>query len=250
MPRNRASKGQLVPPAATLTVSNQARSDWLTAAADGYVTPLPANKKYYSALLSLFWPEGHGIPGPHVSQESIREMMDALRLAEGKPTYLDPFRRLRELQGDEGFTSIIKEGVKYQLVSMAVTTKRPPRGKPSPTLWKAIKEKWNFSCAVCGAKEPDIKLSPDHRVPRSRNGTNDDSNWQPLCEQCNNAKSSVCAGCTLNCHTCSWAYPAEYRPIPINDANRELLRRLSEKKGLYISDLANSILQDFFNKPK
>lgn len=248
MARSRASKGQLLPPMTQPTHSTQVRIDWLTASRNGFVTTTPANKRYYSAILDLLWPSGHGIPGPHVSQEDIRAEINRLRVADGEDPYIDPFRRMRELQGEEGFTGIVKEGVKYQLQTTVVGTKRAPRTKPSKKLWTEVKTNANFRCAVCGGQEPSVQLSPDHRIPRSRGGLNDDANWQPLCEQCNNAKSAACAGCAQNCSVCPWAFPQQYKPIVISDTNRELLRRLSDKRGVYTTDLANSILQDYFNK--
>jgi len=114
---------------------------------------------------------------------------------------------MRELQGEEGFTSIIKEGTRYQLQNLDVSQKREPRAKLSKKDWAALKEKYGYRCASCGKQEPDVKLSPDHRIPRSRNGSNELGNWQPLCEQRNNVKSNTCQGCTLNCNVCSWAFP-------------------------------------------
>ncbi|MGH1414783.1 MAG: HNH endonuclease [Pelagimonas sp.] len=209
-----------------------------------------ANKTYYRLILDMLWPEGHGIPGPHVSQAELREAIDAARQAEGKKPYVDPFRRMRELQGEEGFTSIIKEGVKYQMTSLEVTAKREPRAKPPPKMWERIKAKADFRCSHCGQQEPDVKLSPDHRQPRARGGSNDEENWQPLCEQCNNLKSSACQGCNMNCMTCSWAYPETYKPISIADDNKVQIQRAAEKRGVHQSDLVNQILREHFNSSR
>lgn len=221
---------------------------WLDDAELSFVTKGKANRRIYRRLLDELWPVGHGVPGPHISQVRIRELIDQERAAEGTGPYVDPFRRVRELQGDEGFTSIIKEGVRYQLQSLTVRTKRPLRSRPSKAMWNAILESCDFRCAHCGAQQPDVRLSPDHKVPRSRDGSNDKENWQPLCEQCNNQKSSACQGCQLICQVCSWAYPAEYKPIKIDDQNKETIRRRAESKGLHQSDLVNRILRDHFNR--
>ena len=214
---------------------------------DGFVASA-ALKEIYGLLLHTLWPVGHGIPGPVVSEQDLRAAVNAARTAAGKGPYMDVFRRMRELQGEEGFTAIIKEGTKYQLQSLTVSPKREPRAKPSPQLWKSIKEDADFRCAHCGQREPAVKLSPDHRVPRSRSGTNDPENWQPLCEQCNNAKSSACQGCSLNCTVCFWAYPETYKPIIVQDDNREQIHRAAEKAGLNQSELANIIIRDYFLK--
>ena len=246
--KQRASKGLQLPPKTTPIPDASARNAWLKQCEDGFVAPGSANKEIFKLILLKLWPEGHGIPGPHVSQAEIRKVIDDARLAQGEETYKDPFRRVRELQGEEGFTCIIKEGVNYQLTSLVLSPKREPRAKPSAPLWRSIKESCDSKCAHCGASEPDIQLSPDHRIPRARGGSNSDENWQPLCEQCNNAKSSSCQGCTQNCNVCFWAFPEEYKPIVIDDANRELIRRAAEKKKLSQSELANQILRNYFQK--
>ena len=208
----------------------------------------PANKRYYRLILELLWPANHGIPGPHVSETDLRNAVNEERAANGKAPYVDLFRRMRELQGDEGFTSIIKEGVRYQLTSLDVGSKREPRTKPSPGMWLRIKEDFYYRCSHCGQQEPDIKLSPDHRKPRARGGGKDVNNWQPLCEQCNILKSSSCQGCSMNCMTCSWAYPETYKPIDIDDSNKIRIQRAAKKEGLFQSDLVNKILREHFNK--
>ena len=244
--RKRASKGLLVPPAARPNHSEEGRRQWLDSAFESFVTPTPANRRYYFAILELLWPVGHGIPGPRVTEDEVREVIDALRLAEGKDPYKDPFRRMRELQGDEGFTSIIKEGTTYQLTSTATRPKRAPREKLADRRWSEIKARHGNRCAVCGIAEPDVLLSPDHKVPRTRNGTNADLNYQPLCQSCNAVKSAVCQGCELVCETCAWAYPEMYKPVKIDDANNEQVRRLAESKRMDASEVVNKILREFF----
>jgi 5-methylcytosine-specific restriction endonuclease McrA len=248
MAKSRASKGFLVPPKPKSTESEASRESWLTEAESAFVTTTPVNKIYYSAILRALWPEGHGIPGPILTEDEVRALIDGLRAKEGKKPYKDPFRRMRELQGDEGFTSIRKEGNRYQLQSLEVSQKREPRANPSKAEWKEIKERYGHKCANCGAEEPDAKLSPDHKIPRTRHGSNDPGNLQPLCEQCNNVKSNSCRGCTLNCQVCPWAFPEEYKQVMVSDDNRELARRGADSAGVTMSDLVNRILRDYFNK--
>lgn len=247
MAKTRSSKGLLLPPSPAENISAEDRASWFTDSVANFVAKGQANKKYYEVILRALWPEGHGIPGPIKSEEDIRAAVNMYRAQAGKPPYKDVFRRLRELQGDEGFTCIIKEGTKYQLQSRQMGTKRTPRAKPGKTLWAGILARSDHRCAHCGQQEPTVKLSPDHRTPRSRGGNNDDSNWQPLCEQCNNLKSSACQGCDLNCMTCPWAYPETYKPIVLNDENREQIRRSAEKASQSPSDHANAILRAYFN---
>lgn len=250
MAKSRASTGLMLTPRVTPNESEARREKWLADAAAAFVSPTDANKLYYSVILSALWPAGHGIPGPILTEEDIRAAVNAFRAARGDPSYLDPFRRMRELQGDEGFTSIRKEGTRYQLQSLDVSQKKEPRGKPSRAEWKQIKERYGYRCASCGAQEPEVTLSPDHKVPRSRNGSNDLGNWQPLCEQCNNIKSHACRGCSLICQVCSWAFPEEYKQIIIADDNKELAKRAADKGKMSQSDLVNTILREHFNKTK
>ena len=250
MARSRASKGLLVDPRAIPNESEARREKWLADAEAGFVSPSATNKLYYSAILKVLWPEGHGIPGPILRENDVRAAVDAFRAERGETPYKDVFRRMRELQGEEGFTSIIKEGNRYQLQSLDVSQKREPRVKLSNAEWIELKEQCGHKCANCGAQEPDVRLSPDHKIPRIRNGSNDLGNWQPLCEQCNNIKSNTCMGCTLNCYVCSWAFPEEYKQIIIADENKELAKRAADEHKISQSDLVNRILRDYFNKAK
>jgi 5-methylcytosine-specific restriction endonuclease McrA len=42
-------------------------------------------------------------------------------------------------------------------------------------------------CAICGNKPP--KLTMDHKIPRSRGGTDAEGNLQPACPGCNRKKA-------------------------------------------------------------
>jgi hypothetical protein len=246
MAKARSSKGFLTKPIDQPNISAERRHKWLEDSRKGFLAS-PANKEYYSLILELLWPEGHGVPGPHISERELRTALDSARAKAGKKPYVDPFRRMRELQGEEGFISIIKEGVYYQLSSLDKGPKREPRVKPPRKMWESIKVKSAYQCSHCGQEEPDVKLSPDHRQPRARGGTNDEENWQPLCEQCNNLKSSACQGCDMRCLTCSWAYPETYKPIKVTDDNKIQIQRTAEKLSMHQSDLVNKILREYFN---
>src|SRR5437868_9186887 len=147
--KSRASKGFLVDPKSESNVDAARRTEWLRLAKAGFVQPSMANREIYGLILDALWPAGHGIPGPILSQDEVRAVIDAHRASAGKGNYRDVFRRFRELQGEEGFTSIVKEGVRYQLQSLDVAPKREPRAKPDPKVWKAIKERSGFTCAHC-----------------------------------------------------------------------------------------------------
>jgi len=51
-------------------------------------------------------------------------------------------------------------------------------------------KKANGHCSLCGATKKETVLHVDHIVPRSRGGTNDESNLQVLCLKCNLGKSN------------------------------------------------------------
>lgn len=56
--------------------------------------------------------------------------------------------------------------------------------------WQEMKQKYNYTCPCCGRKEPEIKLSIDHIIPITKNGTNWINNIQPLCRSCNSKKGN------------------------------------------------------------
>lgn len=53
--------------------------------------------------------------------------------------------------------------------------------------WEDLKRQYDFKCLCCGEVKP---LTVDHIVPISKGGSNDISNIQPLCIQCNKSKAT------------------------------------------------------------
>ena len=74
---------------------------------------------------------------------------------------------------------------------------------------RALFEKYNYSCAVCGRSfDPEQKgLEADHKIPLIRGGSSGLENWQPICILCNVGKRRSCQGCDQDCLQCSWAFP-------------------------------------------
>lgn len=72
--------------------------------------------------------------------------------------------------------------------------RRGANGSHTLAEWNELKHKFNFSCACCGRKEPQVKLTRDHIIPIKLGGTNYISNIQLLCFSCNSSKSTG-----LNC---------------------------------------------------
>lgn len=54
--------------------------------------------------------------------------------------------------------------------------------------WDNLKRKYNFTCLSCYKTEPIIKLTRDHIIPLTKNGTDKINNLQPLCLRCNISK--------------------------------------------------------------
>ena len=95
-----SKQSPLLPPATTPnTVVN--REEWLDAVSKGFVATGESLRFIYRIILETLWPDGHGIPGPIIDRTDIRAAIDS---AKGM-AYKDPFRRVRELQGDEGHPS-------------------------------------------------------------------------------------------------------------------------------------------------
>jgi hypothetical protein len=185
------------------------------------------------------------LPGPLRTREEIREAIRAFRESTGETRpYQDPFRRVRELQGEEGVIGIEKYGKTYQLQHTRLAPKRVPRTGLSDRDWKFVCKRDGSRCTVCGRAPPEVKLQQDHRVPRLRGGGDDLGNWQPLCEECNNFKSTFCRGCEQDCNACPWAFPEENALIRITQEISVSLRQLARKHDEDPSVLANRLLKN------
>lgn len=226
----------------TTPVSKKERKKWIDDACAGFVSPSKKNKEYYRVILETLWPENHGIPGPLVEESQIRAAIDKYRGS----AYVDTFRRVRELQGEEGFLGIVKGGNKYQLIDLTIHEKRIPRTHLNGTEWTTVLGKYENVCAACGRSPADKGFQQDHKVPRLRGGSDDLENWQPLCDECNNFKSTACRDCQLDCSSCCWAYPEKYKPIPIPGEIILAVRNHCKKNKLdpaaYLADLLNKAL--------
>jgi 5-methylcytosine-specific restriction endonuclease McrA len=249
--RGRQKFLSLEPISQTSIPGNLSREQWIEEVCAGFVSPSRANRQYYRVLLEELWPNGHGIPGPYVTTDKLREAVNRYRLSKHtgdsayKP-YVDVFRRVRELQGEEGVVGIAREGNTYQLVNLTVAEKRKPRIKLIDEVWDVVVESYKHRCAVCGKQEPDIRLEQDHKVPRTRGGGDELENWQPLCGECNNFKSTSCRGCQLDCNQCAWAFPEQYAPIKISSINILRIRNLALEKRVMPEVILNEIIQKFF----
>ena len=55
---------------------------------------------------------------------------------------------------------------------------------------KYILQRNNYQCQGCGKKQTQTKLNIDHIVALAKGGSNDISNLQVLCRQCNQTKKA------------------------------------------------------------
>ena len=233
---------------------NVIREEWIEDVCQKFVCPSVANKSYYRVLLEKLWPFGHGIPGPKIKQNQLRDAIDIFRKRQhssDKPykPYVDVFRRMRELQGEEGITGIAREGETYQLVKLTLSEKRIPRIKLSDSDWQKVLDFYHYKCPVCSRSEPEVRFQQDHKVPRTRGGGNEPSNWQPLCDECNNFKSTSCRGCQLECEICSWAFPEFFAPLRLSSDNISKLRHIASSSRCNPHQLLNEIVTRFINQP-
>ncbi|MDR3288572.1 MAG: HNH endonuclease [Peptococcaceae bacterium] len=219
------------------------RDEWIEQAAKGFITTSSANRGIYKVILEVLWPKGHGIPGPVIDRESIRNAVDA---AKGKP-YLDVFRRLRELQGDEGFLGIVKQGNQYQLIDSNIYAKKTPRTHLSNDKWNLIAAHYKNVCAACGSSSGEKGFQQDHKVPRARGGADATSNWQPLCDSCNNIKSVSCRACKDDCSKCGWAYPEFYKPVKLPGSTLRALHKYTDERKLDANKLVSEWILEKIN---
>lgn len=218
---------------------------------DNYIKEIFKNKKISRVKLDilkrLWHEEKHTFPKPWVSSA------DLLKLTNQK--YFD--RRARELRDHLGCdieTKYLEEvrGHAWRIKSRDIA---PPMDRDYLT--KAQKNKLftenDFHCVICGIRvEAGIRgLQADHRIPLSRGGGNDLSNWQPICNNCNVGKRRACEGCVLDCKTCSWAFPDTVGVKLIMGINEETIRRLdvySEKMGQSRDKVMEDAAEYFLNE--
>lgn len=227
-------------PPSTLPLSTSQRDDEINKIVNGFVTPSRANSEIYRAVLERVLPIGSGIPGPVVTEDDLRQAVEAI-----KPGYKDVFRRVRELQGEEGLTGLVKQGTSYQLQHTAIAAKREPRRAVPDKVAQKVLLAQGSQCTVCRAPvaTQGTKIDVDHRVPRLRGGNSHETNLQVLCRSCNIAKSTQCSNCTLDCNTCGWAFPEQYRPIKLNPNLVLQINDLARNSNRSPDDVANEHMQ-------
>lgn len=228
-------------------LEGKTRIDWIESVCEGFVHSSKRNKAYYRLVLETLWPPDSGIPGPVIPMQKLREVINEYR---GNP-YSDLARRIRELQGEEGVVGINRTGsgshTKYQLVHTKLEAKRVPRTGLNDEDWQLVLDRYSRRCPVCNRSSSEIRLDQDHKIPRLRGGSDKIENWQPLCKECNNFKSTACRNCFLDCRECPWAFPEQYAPIKLMPQNIEQIRRRALERGEDPSVILNLIVENYFS---
>jgi 5-methylcytosine-specific restriction endonuclease McrA len=109
-----------------------------------------------------------------------------------------------------------------------------------------------FRCSACGLRaDPGVRgLQADHKVPLSRNGGNDISNWQPLCNNCNVGKRRSCEDCKLDCGLCSWAFPEKHGVpliIPLRKPILDDLKQYAVSENLSVADVVEEAVSEYLS---
>jgi len=202
-----------------------------------YIDFLPSNISPVKLLIlnKLWHTDTHDFPKPWVSSADLLDLTGQ--------KYFD--RRARELRDQTGCDLETKHvadlgGHAWRIKSPNLATPQD-REYLSQSQKKNLFSTFNNACAICGkVADAGVRgLQADHRVPISRGGTNDISNWQAVCNHCNVGKRRACEGCTIDCLTCSWAYPDKVGISIIISMKEHILKNvteLSQRKNQTISE--------------
>lgn len=191
-----------------------------------YFKQLPTKRKLSAVkvkIITRLWGnESDRFPKPWVSSDELLELT-------GQKYFDRRTRELRDQLGCDLESSYVNKynGHAWRFKSEALA---PPKDRDylSKSQKNKLFEDNDFTCVTCGIKiSSGIRgLQADHKVPLSRGGSNNLSNWQPMCNNCNVGKRRACEGCTLNCKSCSWAYPEQYGIKTIVSISEKTLRRV------------------------
>lgn len=100
-------------------------------------------------------------------------------------------------------------------------------GSYSRDEWENLKKEYNYKCPSCGLLEPHIKLTADHIIPVSLEGTSFIDNIQPLCRSCNSRKRTK---------TIKFKYETSSLVIGAGEIGKSLFNILDKEYDTYIID--------------
>ncbi|ANV86046.1 HNH endonuclease [Picosynechococcus sp. PCC 7117] len=67
---------------------------------------------------------------------------------------------------------------------------KTPRLPIPDSVRKYVYQRDNYQCQCCGSRHHETQLSIDHIIPLAKGGSNDISNLQTLCLNCNQKKGT------------------------------------------------------------
>ncbi|MDH0357101.1 HNH endonuclease signature motif containing protein [Morganella sp. GD04133] len=209
---------------------------------ESYLSTLPSKRRLSEVKLTilkrLWWSDDVEFPKPWVSSAELLELT-------GQKYFDRRTRELRDQLGCDLESSYIAElsGHAWRLKSKVIS---PPIDREYLTESQRLKlfSIHDNTCAVCGKRvAAGIRgLQADHKIPLSRGGGNELTNWQALCHNCNVGKRRACEGCTDNCRTCSWAFPEKLGITTMLHLSADMLNKaqqLSDTKGISFDEIVD-----------
>ncbi|MBO1066191.1 MULTISPECIES: HNH endonuclease [Nostocales] len=228
------------------------REHWLQYVYENFKC-IPVHKEYFKITLEILWPPGTELPGPEIKLDIIRSAIDDYRRLNGQyqgTPYSDVAKRMRELMGDEALLGLQKRGnaksIRYQLLNTEIGTRRLPRKALNKTLWQGILNSSENKCAVCQIDlDKAAGINKDHKIPRTRGGSDNLDNLQALCSECNLFKRLSCRNCILDCQICGWAFPDKFAPLRLSNHDLLELRELAVQRGISINELIREMIDNY-----
>lgn len=210
---------------------------------EGYLKKLPTKRKLspvkIKILTRLWGNDSDHFPKPWVSSAELLDLTGQ--------KYFD--RRTRELRDHLGCDIESAYSSEFGGHAWRINSEELAPPQDRDYLTQSQKNKLftdnDFTCVTCGLKvDAGIRgLQADHKVPLSRGGSNDLSNWQPMCNNCNVGKRRTCEGCALDCETCSWAYPETFGVKTMVSIGEKTLRRV-DAYSIETSTTRDKVMED------
>lgn len=107
-------------------------------------------------------------------------------------TGLNDVPRTIRLLRQQGWQMEVRGDGHVRLISLEKTAARGERKTINGRVRYQVFSESGFRCQACGTtvEEDKVKLVVDHKIPVDWGGTNDISNLQSLCEECNSGKQA------------------------------------------------------------